>query len=269
MGKTMGKSKKQVKKSKAYVPRAMTRRPRGRTSGVPEWASCSEKITLDYASATGANKAFSFNQVYNMYNTSLLSTNRAAVIAQGYQYFRIKKIRLQFKPEVEDYVPGSAMPYLYFQIDRAGQCINYGNANQFRALGCKAHRFDKVYTIEFKPGVLQGVLDNQPSGSTPFAKPLLSPWLATNQNNYISGPTGVWQPSEVDHTGIAWMVECRSAAGVALPNIFYHVDVEIELEFKKPLQQVIGSSESDPPPLSVHIKPTDEPQSELLKRVVS
>lgn len=231
--------------------------PRGvrRTAGVPEWASCSEKKILTYTpgGSTTVTQSLPFNTLFNSYNFNLSSTIRARSVAQAYQYFRIKRVTFRFKPETDTFVVGTPLPMLYYQIDKTMSCSQFSAISQFRAIGCRGTPFNREITVSFKPAVAQGVFDNQPTyGTQVVSKPLLSPWISTNQSP--GGPLTTWSPSQVDHMGLLWGVESVSAQSAA--TTFYKVEVEYEYEFKKPLINSVPSSEEQ---LPVYIVGDDNP----------
>lgn len=240
------------------MPKRMARKPRmaramTRTSGVPEWASCSEKKILTFTQGSTTTQSLPFNTLFNSYNFNLSSTTRARSVAQAYQYFRIKRVTFRFKPETDTFVVGTPVPMLYYQIDKTLSCSQFTAISQFRAIGCRGTPFNREITVSFKPAVAQGVVDNQPNyGTQIVAKPLLSPWISTNQqagNPLVS----TWAPSQADHMGLIWGVESITAQAAA--TTFYKVEVEYEYEFKKPLINSVPSSEEQ---LPVYVVGDDE-----------
>lgn len=229
---------------------------RRNNNGVPDKAGVSEKVVLT-AQVPGSNpptysQSISFNTIVQNYNMTLLATNRARAVAAAYQFYRIKRITYRFKPEVTMYPPGSAIPMLYWFIDKNAQAIPWTSAGQFRSAGCRGTPFNREITVSFAPAVLQGALDNQPAGLNVFAKPLVSPWLATNQTPYTPG---VWNASQIDHTGISFIVESNAALPQA--QVFYKVEQELEFEFKKPYYNYLPSEGEQLPVVAVN--PNDGP----------
>lgn len=205
---------------------------RSKTNGVPEWASCSEKKVVTWSSAGVTSQSLPFNSLFCLYNHNLQSSIRARAIAQAYQYFRIKTVTIRFKPETDTFVTGTALPMLYYLVDRSQVARNFSAVSQFRGAGCRGIPFNREITVRYRPAVSTGAVDNQPANGTFIqAKPLISPWLATNQQagNVISP----WSPSEVDHMGISFVVEQNTRNPSA--TTFYKVEMELEFEFKKPL----------------------------------
>lgn len=227
-----------------YARRKPTRRPARksrygkkrmmrRSNGVADKASCSEKFIMQWPTGTGGalSQSIPFNVIFQRYNETLALTNRAEKIAEGYQQYRFKRITYVFKPENTQFPPGSTVPMLYYLIDRGANAIDYSTVAQFRDSGCRGIQMDKTVRVSFRPGVLQSTLDNQPANTMVNNRVLISPWLSTDQNPYVAG--GVWTASQVDHLGIAFVVENVSAQ--ALPTSYYKVEIEYEIEFRKPL----------------------------------
>lgn len=169
------------------------------------------------------------NQAYQMYNINLSNTTRAKIVAQGFLEYRVKSVTLRFKPSSDTYTQGAGVPYLYYKIDRDMGCTGFSKAAHFQTVGCKAHRFDeKIIEVTFRPSVLTGVADNQPTaGALKVQKPIISPWLATDNDNL--SPT-VWNPSEIDHMGCTWMTEQAFSTAT---NIQYTVERIVTYEFRK------------------------------------
>lgn len=204
-GKGKGKGK-----SKAYRKR--------RNYNVPEKASCTEVVNTSGVLATNTN--------YSNYNAALNQLPRAAAIAKGYQFYRIKRITMVIKPTQDTFTAGSSsIPYLYYMIDRTKQFVNGFSINQLKAMGAKARRLDeKTLTFSYTPSVLLQTYDNTVGAET-AVKYEMSPWLPTKD----AKQAGVWNPNTTDHLGIVWRVE--QAIG---PTSGFTLERRIEVEFKKP-----------------------------------
>lgn len=228
----------------------LRRRMPMRRRHVAEYASCKEKISLStYVGGSPTTYAFNGNQAYNQYNVTLASTVRAKVIAQGYQFYRIKSVTLRFKPSVDTFTQGTGAPQLFYRIDKLAECRAFNSARHFEAMGCVPRRFDeKNLTVTYKPAVIISTLDNQPTGSSQWSKYLTSPWLATNKES--NSPSGLWNPSEIDHQGIAWFLSVLAPTGTPAVQVPYDVEQEIEFEFKQPLVN-LPPSEDFPEPVDV------------------
>lgn len=200
-----------------------------------EFATCKET----YEFATLQN-----NMAYQDTQVSLARYLRASSIARGYQQFRITKVEYMFKPLVDTFSSdnpslGAGIPYLFAVVDKTGTFSAFQNSQQLREAGAKPRRFDdKTLRVSYKPAVLDYVYDKNNSSNS-WAKPITSPWLSTNKNN--DGSTTIWNPSSIDHLGIAWMVE-----GGLNTVSSYQLEVTAHFEFRKPLYLVDSSRESDP-----------------------
>lgn len=216
-----------TKKTRSYPRKKKvgrkTRVLRGiRRAPVAEVASCKETQTFTLLNP---------NVVYNNYNTQLSSFNRAVTIAEGYQFYRIKKITYKFSPLSDTFQngTGTTVPYLYFMMDRLRQLRSANTVDQVRLLGAKPRRMDdKIVTWSYTPSVLVGNYDALPPGgqlSTQFTQYKVSPWLSCRdwENNTT------WVPDSTDHLGCIWVME--NSGGLNVP---YKCERIVEFEFKKP-----------------------------------
>lgn len=73
----------------------MARRRAYKRSNVPEWASLSE--TTDVGSLV-------VGTTYNLNDVQLAQFRRAASVAQGYQFFRIKKLTFKVQPLIDTFI---------------------------------------------------------------------------------------------------------------------------------------------------------------------
>jgi len=87
-----------------------TRYPRNNRKNVPEWASCS--VTRTILPAAGQN--FAANNMYEVHNVRLIDYDRAETIGLGYQFYRIKNVKLTFKFPYDTYQAGVSMPARIF-----------------------------------------------------------------------------------------------------------------------------------------------------------
>jgi len=200
-----------------------------RSGGVPEWASCTEVTTGKVQILPGQKVAlWTTNIMYQMYNISLSQFTRASEIGKNYQYYRIKNVKLTFKPLFDTFAPagGAVAPHLYYLIDKTGSAFQYTTGEQLKRSGAVSHRLDeKIINVNYRPSVPEATLINNPNVFTP-SKFKISPWLVTNTNNT---QVGGFSPSGVDHYGIKWVVENAGGAG----EFNYMVDIQIEFQFKK------------------------------------
>lgn len=236
------------RKSKAgKAKKSMPRRRRGyrRPTEVPEWASCTESIAL--TNLTGL--PYVMNQMFGWNGTQLqYFTERAVGIAQAYQHYRIKRIKLEFKPQYDTFTPavgpagtGVLVPNLYYMINKSGSIPTNPTLDNLRAMGAKPVRLDEnIITVEWRPSVLQensGVPGDVGSGYK------ISPWLSTNAN---ANAPGLWQPSTVNHLGIYFFVQRPGTLPAGMAELSYDVQLTVDFQFKKPL---VKTSSSAPPAL--------------------
>lgn len=231
--KKAGKAKKTAPKGKAKKA-TKPRAPRRKITNASEYASLSEVRTLSVAGGLQTNN------LYNLMTTSLADFTRATQVAQAYQHYRIKYIRLIWKPSFDTFqntnVAADVMTkhFIYYMIDKSGSLPTNITLAGLKAMGAKPRALDEVpVSTGWRPSVL-GV-DMTAGGAGFAAQPTaykISPWLNTNRN---AVNVGAWLPSTVDHLGIYWYVE--QAAGTAQP---YEIDIEVQFEFKKPLLPALG-----------------------------
>lgn len=165
--------------------------------------------------------------------------DRAQTVAQAYQQFRIKYIKLYFRPSADTFpaVVGNTIPQLYFMIDKANAIPTNATAGTFFSMGCRPRRMDdKNITYSWSPTALTA--DFSAPGVVTASQLRTSPWLSTNANS--GNPGAVWQPSQVDHLGCAFYVTKINPGD----TITYTVDVEVVFQFRKPLWKGSDSSES-------------------------
>lgn len=218
-GKRSGK--KRTKTSKT----SKTRKPRG----IPmEVASVSQTLQL------GNDTTGVINQLEDI---NLSQFDRAVQVAQAYQYYRIKKVMMKFKPFYDTFQlrditqPDGSVPYFYSRVDK-GDVLNATSFNMLRDSGCKPRRFDeKTITVSWKPSILQYVQSStNPTDPPSFNLSRTSPWLGTN---LASGSTSTgWVASSLRHNGIIYGVE-QGITGT--PGFPYGVEITVHFEFKKPL----------------------------------
>jgi len=236
---------KYSKRARKGAKKPMKRRAR-KSTNVPEYASLSESRTI---MAPGNNL---INTMYSLMNTSLEQFTRAPLVAQAYQHYRIKNIKLKFKPPFDSYVSGAvsgyAKPYFYSMLDKAGAIPTNITLEGLKQMGAKPRAFDeKQLTVSWSPSVLQDVLTV--GGAAPVAQGSaykISPWLNTS-NLTVGAP---WNPSTVDHLGVYWIVEAPLIG--ATPPFTYEIDVEVQFEFKKPLiTRSVGAVHATPAQIAI------------------
>lgn len=167
--------------------------------------------------------------------------NRAQQVAAAFQEFRIKYVKLMFKPSADTFTPaaGNIIPQLYFQMNKYQAIPTNATLQTLLDMGCRPIRFDdKNVTRAYKPTVLLGA-DLTPALSLSAQKTMTTPWLSTNANAQNPGP--VWAPSSVEHLGCCFIVQKPNPA---TPTINWTLDVEVVYQFRRPLSTLNGSSES-------------------------
>lgn len=228
------RSNKRAKPMRRRFRRRFQRR--ARMANVPDRASLSETININ---------SDTVGTVYNNSDIQLAMFDRATTVAQGYQYFRIKKLTYKYTPLLDTFAStgNTQVPYLYWVINKSGS--RYPGINQpwFLANGAKLIRFDdKTITVKYAPAALLDVTEaNTPAATQQpnFAK--VSPWLNTTKDAYIvSG----WAPSQVSHTGHYLLID---SLGSAVP-ITFETSLTAEFEFKKP--NAIPTSTGGAPPVT-------------------
>ena len=178
--------------------------------GVPEWASVTESAAL--TNITGL--PYNMNTMFGLNGTNLSQfINRAVPVAQAYQHYRIKRIRMEFKPQYDTFTPeigaagtGVLVPNLFYMIDKSGSIPTNITLEGLKQMGAKPRAFDeKPLTIGWKPSVLTA--DMTAGGAAFTVQPSqykISPWLNTNANSVDIAASN---PSTIDHLGVYWYVE--------------------------------------------------------------
>lgn len=226
-GKKMSKNfTKSGKPLKSYLRRKARRSGRGK-SGISEYASLSVKRTLN---GNGPGNLFQDNTLYSLMNTQLADFPRAVQVAAAYQFFKIKRISVTFKPSYDTYAsaPGAVTkPRLYWMLDKAGAIPTNINLEGLKNMGARPFEIDeKPRVVSWAPSVLEAAMDVAPA--TIAAKYRISPWLATNNSPLTPG---AFIPSIVDHLGLYWYMDQLNNPQGQL----YQVEVEVQFQFKKPL----------------------------------
>lgn len=220
-------AKKRAPRRRNYRRRPV-RRGRKAVTNVPEYASLSETRTM--VPPVGG---FVLNTMYSLMTTTLDQFDRATQVAKAYQFYRIKHISLKLKPPFDTYISGAtlgtAKPYLYYMLDKAGALPTNITLEGLKQCGAKPRAFDEQQLlIKWSPSVLQDAMVT--GGAAPVSQGSaykISPWLNTNSVS-VGQP---WNPSSVDHLGVYWMV----AAAIIGQGPAYDIEVEVQFEFKKPL----------------------------------
>lgn len=175
------------------------------------------------------------NQMYSLENFSLTNSTRASTVAQGYQYYRIRQVKVIFTAYFDTYLSGTSaglgVPQLFAMIDKTGTIAPNASLNDLKKMGAKPRRFDdKNIVYQFAPAVLlnSNEVDNGAVTNVFAGAYKVSPWLPTNQN--AGSLTNNFVINSVDHRGLRFYIQ---GANLAQNNIG-ELSLEIEYEFKKP-----------------------------------
>lgn len=165
--------------------------------------------------------------------------DRAQAVAAAFQEYRIKYVKLTFRPSADTFTPvaGNTIPQLYFQMNKYNAIPLNANLQTLLDMGCRPIRFDdKNVKKVWKPTVLLGADTAAPGFVVNAQKPMTTPWLSTN--NSAQNPGATWTPSNVEHLGCCFFVTKMSAA---TPTLNYTLDVELVFQFRRPLAQVVDT----------------------------
>lgn len=245
------------------APKSKARRPYGRRRkyGKRRMARRGEQAQWATVTQTLSLQNDSMNTVFRLDDINLSQFDRATQVARAYQYFRIKKVHMTFKPFMDTYTNGAAqsVPYLYYLLMK-GDNLDAGTFGSLRDAGAKPIRFDdKSITVSWVPYVQQAVIgqDTILPGPPPlqtFSMSKRAPWLSTTV--LPAEQSLLWQPSTVPHKGILYGVQ-EDASTITQ---YYECTLTVEFQFKKanpfinPTQQVpsvpklVIDKEDVPPP---------------------
>lgn len=231
---TMAKNRMNKKAGKkSSKPRRMGyRKPRS----VADYAGVSETFEITGLTA---------NVMYQRRDFTLNGSPRAANVATAYQHYRIKKITMRWKPQIDTFIGGGGfqVPNLFYMVDKSGSIPTNSSLAALKSMGASPKRFDdRTLTFSWRPSVLTDTASAPGVSSQTQYK--ISPWLSTNANAL---QPGIFTPSSVDHLGIFWFLEQGGAA------TGYSVEVTIEYQFKKPLNTTLqAATEAVIPAFTVH-----------------
>lgn len=207
---------------------------------VADIAKLTENYNLTYPSPNG----WAVNTMYVKRDFTMSAVPRGAAVATAYQHYRIKKITLIVRPQVDTFLGGPAPPLIagytapnfYYMIDKSGSLPTNPSIAALKSMGAKPIRLDeKVIKISWRPSVLTNTVDAGTPGA--FSQYRVSPWLSTNENALNPG---AFIPSSIDHLGIFWYAETTGAS-----TLTYTVEAVMDIEFKKPLNgTVTGDTEA-------------------------
>lgn len=176
--------------------------------------------------------------------------DRAQSVAAAFQEFKIKYVKLTFRPSADTFAPaaGNTIPQLYFQMDKSNSVPTTASLQTLLDMGCRPIRFDAKNIVKtYRPTVLTA--DMIGPGAVTASQTRSSPWLSTNANS--GNPGAAWAPSVVDHLGCLFHV---TQMNPLTPPVNFKVDVEVVFCFRKPLWR--GGSSETPGNLIINGQPT-------------
>lgn len=210
-------------------------------SGIAEYASLSVKRSL--ALPGGGN--YGANVLYSLMNTTLADFPRAVQVAQAYQFYRIKRITLTFKPSYDAYnsaLGAVTKPRLYWMIDKSGTIPTNIALEGLKAMGARPFEIDESpRVVSWAPSVLNAAFD---AAGPDFAQYRIHPWLNTTDTPL---QPGVFVPSSIDHLGIYWWMDQLNNPQGQL----YQVECEVQFQFKKPLTNILSTVSAVPATFAV------------------
>lgn len=226
----MGKNKQQRSKQKK------TKKVK-RNRDVPDFASISVKRSM-----TDGGNNFVPNRLYSLMNTQLIDYPRAIQVAAAFQHYKIKKVTLTIKPSSDTFIVGgqATKPNLYYMIDKSGAIPTNVSLEGLKNMGAKPFQLDENNrTISWAPSVLESAMYLPGgAGNSSASKYKISPWLTTTAANVSPG---AFVPSAIDHLGIYWWLDQSITGGYQ-----YSVEVEVQFEFKKPLINMLTTTNATP-----------------------
>lgn len=218
------------KRSKAMYRKRLYKRKFRPVRSVPDIAKLTENYNLTYPTPSG----WAANTMYVKRDFNLASIPRGAAVATAYQHYRIKKITVIFRPQVDTFTGGVGYtaPNLYWMIDKSGSIPTNPSIAAIKSMGAKPVRLDENnFKISWRPSVLFNTVDAGTAGVNSQYK--ISPWLSTNENALN---VGVFNASSVDHLGLFFYLETTGAS-----SLNYTVEAVLDIEYKKPLNATLGS----------------------------
>lgn len=230
MAKRVTFRKKTIKRKTMRRPKRMLmRRPRGIATNT---AALRENYSVSVPDGS---------MTYFSTALSQATFNRAQAIAANYQEYRVKYVKLIFRPSADTFAPaaGNVIPQIYFQMNKYQALPTGAGLQQLLDMGCRPIRFDDKNIIRaYKPVVLLGADDTNPAILARTSAVKVTPWLSTNA---LAGNPGSWAVSDVEHLGCVFFVVKPNPA---TPTINYQVDVEVVFQFRRPLSLALPGTES-------------------------
>jgi len=179
------------------------------------------------------------NNPYLFIKAGITPGNRAATTAPNFGLYRIARITFTLRPFYDTYTPNlgqagggqignqpTAVPYLYWKINRYGDAPAGFGAQYLRDQGSKPIRLDdKIVTWSYRPNIL---VADALAGAAVSGQVKMTPWLSTD----IAPQDAAFALSTTDHYGHLLYVE-GAAAGNAQP-VIGQLEAKVVYEFKNP-----------------------------------
>lgn len=224
---------KRTMKKRAYRKKRVTRRPRKTVRRSGGAAVNTASIRENY-SVSVPDGSVTFLRNIALANATF---DRATAVAAAYQEFKIKYVKLTFRPSADTFTPaaGNVIPQLYYQLDRGNTIPTNATTQTMLDMGCRPVRFDSRNIVRrYAPAVLLGA--DSPGLAFAASQIKVAPWLSTNA--FAGNPGVAWSPSLVDHTGCAFIVVKQNPL---TPTLNFNVDIEVVFCFRKPLWSPTGA----------------------------
>lgn len=217
------KRKSVAKRGGQRKKRAMRKRAYRKRPGIITTNTASVRENYTSSIADGSLIFFSLG-------LSNATFDMAQQVAEAYQEYRVKYIKITFRPSADTYpiAAGNSIPQLYFAMNKAQSIPTSADLQTLLDMGTRPIRFDDKNIVKvWKPTVLVGT-DTNPGFITNAQAIKTTPWLSTNAD--AQNPGGLWNPSNVEHLGCVFVV---TKPNPATPTINYFIDVETVFQFRK------------------------------------
>lgn len=213
-----------LKKRRALRKRPMMRLRRGISTNT---AAVRENYTLTVPDGTVGLFSLALSEA---------QYDRSQQVANVFQEYRVKYIKLTFKPSCDTFAyPGNGpIPQLYYMVNKAAAITTSTTLQTLLDMGARPKRFDdKNIVVAWKPTALTGGDQFPPASGLEASLIKTTPWISTNL--YAQNPGAAWAPSNVQHYGLCFIVTRPNLATVTN----YSVDVEVVFQFRKPLATAV------------------------------
>jgi len=169
--------------------------------------------------------------IYNL-NTALSTYTRASHVAQMYQEYKITKVTILIKPNLDTYNTGGVVvPQLYFLPVRDGSTVF--TYTDFFKNGVKPTTFakDANHSFSYRPSIIYA--GEGDAGRNTIVK--TSPWLNTD----FTVGAGSFSPNPTLHYGASWIALAAPFATGAVNIASF--EVRVNFKFRKPAYQTISA----------------------------